>query len=345
MKSSTGEYWDNIQKAAECIFNADVLLIGVGSGLTASGGLNYTDPSLAEKWYPEYFKLGKKSIIEIMSGFWPNSINRKNATAFWGFWARHIWHIRYEPQALKPYLDLFSIASHFQNSVSFGNGFGQTAQKDSLSIKSKVDFPKTEALENPPNRKKYFICSTNVDGQLEKAGFDKNLIFAPQGDYALFQCSTPCSQDVYDNNKMITTMIENMVSPFEIRPGDIPFCPKCGNYLMPNLRCDDAFVETPHIKNADTYKTFIKNAFENNIVMLELGVGFNTPVIIRYPFEVITLQYPHAKLIRVNIADDVISKKIIDKSIFIQHDIGKVLSDILSKIRTLANFVGVDGAV
>jgi hypothetical protein len=88
-----------------------------------------------------------------------------------------------------------------------------------------------------------------------------------------------------------------------------------------------------YLKNVDAYKTFIKNAFENNIVMLELGVGFNTPVIIRYPFEAITLQYPHhAKLIRVNIADDTVSEEIIDKSIFIQHDIGKVLSDILNKI-------------
>jgi len=292
MKSSTADYWDNIQKSADCIANAEKLIIGAGAGLTASGGLNYSDPSLAEKWYPEYFEQGKKSIIEIMSDFWVTTIKKENAAFFWGFWARHIWHIRYEPEALKPYLDLFSIA----------------------------------------NGKDYFICSTNVDGQLEKAGFDKSLIFAPQGDYALFQCSKPCSQDVYYNNKMITTMLENMVSPFAICSDDIPYCPKCGSCLMPNLRCDDTFVETPHIKNVDIYKTFIQNAFECKIVLLELGVGFNTPVIIRYPFEAITLQYPNAKLIRVNIADDAVSEKINNKSIFIQEDIGKVLADILCKL-------------
>ena len=291
MKTPTTDYWDSIQKTAECIANTSLLLIGVGSGLTASGGLNYADPSLAEKWYPEYFEQGKKSIIEIMSDFWPNTIHEKNAAAFWGFWARHIRHIRYEPDALKPYLDLFSIA----------------------------------------HSKKYFICSTNVDGQLEKAGFDKSLIFAPQGDYALFQCSKPCSQDVYENKTMITTMLKNMISPFEINTADIPHCPKCGNYLIPNLRCDNTFVETPHITNVEAYKTFIQNAFENNILLLELGVGFNTPVIIRYPFETITLQYPHAKLIRVNIAKDTISERIIEKSIFIQEDIGKVLSDVLNR--------------
>jgi len=292
MKTPTTDYWDSIQKTAECIANTSLLLIGVGSGLTASGGLNYADPSLAEKWYPEYFEQGKKSIIEIMGDFWPNTIHEKNATAFWGFWARHIWHIRYEPDALRPYLDLFSIV----------------------------------------HSKKYFICSTNVDGQLEKAEFDKNLIFAPQGDYALFQCSKPCSQDVYNNKIMITTMLKNMISPFEINVADIPLCPKCGNFLMPNLRCDNTFVETPHITNVETYKTFIQNAFESNIVLLELGVGFNTPVIIRYPFETITLQCPNAKLIRINIAEDTISERIIEKSIFIQDDIGKVLSDVLSNM-------------
>ena len=292
MKISTADYWDRIQKTADYIANADVLLIGIGSGLTASGGLNYADPSLAEKWYLEYFEQGKKSIIEIMSDFWPNTIYEKNAIAFWGFWARHIWHIRYEPEALKPYLDLFSIA----------------------------------------HSKKYFICSTNVDGQLEKAGFDKNFVFAPQGDYALFQCSKPCSQDVYENKTMITTMLENMISPFEINNADIPRCPKCGNYLMPNLRCDNTFVEKPHLINTVPYKNFIENSYNRKIVLLELGVGFNTPVIIRYPFEAIILKHPHANLIRINLTDAVVSNRIAEKSICIQEDIGKVLADILTQI-------------
>ena len=292
MKTSTADYWDNIQKASDCIVNADKILLGIGSGLTASGGLNYSDPILAEKWYPEYFEQGKKSIMEIMSIFWVTTINKKNTTAYWGFWAKHIYHIRYEPEALKPYTDLFTII----------------------------------------NGKDYFICSTNVDGQLEKAGFNKSLIFAPQGDYALFQCSIPCSQNVYNNEKMITTMLKNMISPFEILTSDIPLCPICGNYLIPNLRCDDTFIETPHIKNVGDYKIFIQNAYDNNVVLMELGVGFNTPVIIRYPFESITLQYPNAKLIRINIAKDKVSEKIIDKSLFIQEDIGKVLLDIKNKM-------------
>ncbi len=292
MNISTGDYWNKLKGIAELIQNAESLLIGVGSGMTASGGLSYTDPVLAQKWYPEYFEQGDRSIIEIMHNFWPNTVNEKNAARFWGFWAKHIFHIRYEPAALKPYLDLYNIA------------------KD----------------------KDYFICTTNVDGQLEKAGFDRKDIFSPQGDYALFQCTKPCTKEAYDNKEMIRRMLEHMVSPFEIHTDDIPRCPKCGRLLMPNLRCDDSFVEKPHVKNFNTYKTFIQKAFQKTIVLLELGVGFNTPVIIRYPFEAITLQYPNAKLIRVNTAEDIISDNILDKSVFIQEDIGKVLADILNAL-------------
>ena len=284
------DYCGKIQKAANAILNADCLLIGVGSGMSASCGLNYSDPTLAQKWYPEYFEQGKKSIIEIMSCFWATTINKKNAAAFWGFWAKHIYHIRYEPDALKSYIDLFKIV----------------------------------------NGKDYFICTTNVDCQLQKCGFNENKIFAPQGNYGFFQCEKPCTQDVYDNEELIKKMIKNMVSPFEIQNTDIPLCPKCGKYLMPNLRCDHRFVEQPHIKNQTLYVDFVNKAIDKNMVLLELGVGYNTPVIIRYPFEAITLKYKSVTLIRVNISDVEVSEHIANKTICIQEDNGKVLSYILS---------------
>ena len=287
------DYWDKIHKTAKVILNADCLLIGVGSGMSASCGLNYSDPALAQKWYPEYFAQGKKSIIEIMSDFWATSINDKNATAFWGFWAKHIYHIRYECEALPPYQHLFNIA------------------KD----------------------RKYFICTTNVDCQLYKAGFDNSSVFAPQGNYAFFQCEKPCSQDIYDNEKMIKTMLENMVSPFDIRKEDIPHCPKCGKHLMPNLRCDHRFVEQPHIINQTPYVNYVTKVCEKKLVLLELGVGYNTPVIIRYPFEAITLKYPFATLIRVNLSDTDVSESIVNKSVCIQEDAGKVLSDLCNLLK------------
>ena len=222
------------------------------------------------------------------SGFWPTSLNHKNATSFWGFWARHIYHIRYEFDALPPYLNLFNIAKN----------------------------------------KNHFICTTNVDCQLYKAGFAKSSVYAPQGDYAFLQCEKPCSIDVYENESMIKQMIENMVSPFEIRNEDIPLCPKCGKYLMPNLRCDNRFIEKPHKINQSIYANYIDNVIDKDFLLFELGVGYNTPGIIRYPFEIITSKYPHVTLIRVNTSDANVSGNIEKNSICIQEDIGKVLADL-----------------
>ncbi|GAB6393686.1 MAG: NAD-dependent protein deacetylase SIR2 family [Treponematales bacterium] len=282
----TARYWDSIRQASRVIQNTDCVLAGVGAGMTAAGGLCYADTALAEKWYPEYVALGKKSILEIMSDFWPTTINDHNAAAFWGFWVRHIYHLRYEPDALPPYRALFSIIGG----------------------------------------REHFICSTNVDGQLEKAGFDRKKIFAPQGDYALLQCRKPCSQRVFDNKSMIETCLANMASPFEIREADIPRCPVCGDFLIPNLRCDARFVEAPHLWNTRQYEAFIQDARGKRLVLLELGVGFNTPGIIRFPFESITAQFARAILIRVNLSDAAVPEEIQEKSIVIQDDIAAVLN-------------------
>lgn len=286
--ASTINCLDDIHRAAAAIKSADRIVIGIGSGMTAAGGLCYTDPTLAKNWYPEYSAMGKNSIIEIMSGFWPTMIDKKNAAMFWGFWARHIWHIRYEAEALQPYTDLFGIV------------------KD----------------------KDYFVCSTNVDGQLEKAGFAKEKIFAPQGDYALFQCEKPCSQDVYLNNEMIDAMLGNMTSPFEIRQEDIPRCPRCGRFLVPNLRCDYSFVEKPHLENMKQYEDFLNDAQDKKLVLLELGVGFNTPFIIRYPFEQMTKLFADTMLVRVNDRAAGVQQDIEDKAVCIQGDLLAVMQGI-----------------
>ena len=132
---------------------------------------------------------------------------------------------------------------------------------------------------------------------------------------------------------MIKTMVENMASPFEIRNEDIPHCPKCGKHLMPNLRCDHRFVEQPHIKNQAKYVEYVNNTFDKKLVLLELGVGYNTPIIIRYPFEAITLKHPHAILIRVNLSDTDVSESIVKKSVCIQKDVGTVLSDLYNLLK------------
>jgi NAD-dependent SIR2 family protein deacetylase len=290
MSASTKNYSADIQSVADVIKNAERVVMGIGSGMTSAGGLSYSDPELAKKWYPEYYTQGKSSISEIMGDFWPTTLHEKNAPAFWRFWAKHIFHIRYEPSALQPYCDLYDLV------------------KD----------------------KDYFICSTNVDGQLEKAGFEKNTIFAPQGDYALFQCERPCSQDAYDNKTMVEEMIKHMPSPLEIKKEDIPRCPRCGSLLVPNLRCDNRFVEKSHLINAKRYETFLNDSLDKELVLLELGVGFNTPVIIRYPFEQLTRMLSSVTLVRINDMAASVPIEIEGRTISVQADLLTAMRDICS---------------
>lgn len=132
--------------------------------------------------------------------------------------------------------------------------------------------------------KDYFVLTTNVDHQFQKAGFDKHRLFYTQGDYGLFQCSQPCCQETYDNEACIQDMLKtqkNMRIPTE----PIPHCPKCGKPMTMNLRADDTFVQDKGwYRAAERYEEFLRRHKNLHILFLELGVGYNTPVIIKYSF-------------------------------------------------------------
>lgn len=282
--TSTANYWDKIKNMKERIRNADYIIIGAGAGMSASGGLDYTDPELCKRWFPQYYDMGLYTISDIQAAC--HGLTERNAKSYWGYWANHIYHIRYETPLLQPYNNIIEII------------------KD----------------------KKYYICTTNVDSQFEKAGVSKDRIFAPQGNYSLLQCSKPCSNEVYYNEKMVQKMRVNMQGT-QIREEDIPRCPICNELLMPNLRCDDRFIEKPHMINIDDYHKFIDNAVKYNLLLIELGVGFNTPGIIRFPFEKITQYGKNTYFIRININDASVPTEIASKSIEIQENIQKVLLD------------------
>ncbi len=132
--------------------------------------------------------------------------------------------------------------------------------------------------------KDYFVITTNVDYCFQKAGFDKKRLFYTQGDYGLFQCSEPCCQKTYDNEKVIKQMVKEQ-KDMKIPTALIPYCPNCGAPMTMNLRADDKFVQDNGWYEAyERYQTFLKTRKEQNILFLELGVGNNTPVIIKYPF-------------------------------------------------------------
>ena len=173
-----------------------------------------------------------------------------------------------------------------------------------------------------------FVLTTNVDHQFQKAGFDKNRLFYTQGDYGLWQCSRPCHQKTYDNEAAVRQMVAEQ-RDMRIPSGLIPRCPVCGAPMTMNLRCDGTFVEDDGWHEAaGRHEKFVQSHAGMHILYLELGVGTNTPVIIKYPFWRMTRQNPKAVYACVNLGEAWAPGEIADRSICIDGDIGEVLTNL-----------------
>lgn len=174
--------------------------------------------------------------------------------------------------------------------------------------------------------KDYFVITTNVDHCFQKAGFDKKRLFYTQGDYGLFQCSEPCCQETFDNEKIVRQMFDeqrDMRIPSEL----IPRCPHCGKPMTMNLRSDDTFVEDEGWHSAaERYSNFIRTRSGQRVLFLELGVGYNTPVIIKYPFWQMTEKNPNAVYACVNYGEAVCPREIENRSVCIDGDICEVIT-------------------
>ena len=174
--------------------------------------------------------------------------------------------------------------------------------------------------------KDYFVLTTNVDHQFQKAGFDKHRLFYTQGDYGLWQCMEPCRQKTYDNEEAVRRMVaeqRDMRIPTEL----VPRCPVCGKPMTMNLRSDNTFVEDEgwHLA-AERYDEFLRRHDGLKVLYLELGVGANTPVIIKYPFWKMTYANRNATYACINFGEAFAPPEIRGRSICINADIGNVLS-------------------
>ncbi len=173
--------------------------------------------------------------------------------------------------------------------------------------------------------KDYFVITTNVDHCFQKAGFDKKRLFYTQGDYGLFQCSEPCCQETFEDEALIREMVarqENMKIPSEL----LPVCPHCGRPMTMNLRSDNKFVEDEgwH-RAAERYENFLRTREGQKILFLELGVGYNTPVIIKYPFWQMTAENPKAVYACLNDGQAYAPDALKEQAICVEEDIGEIL--------------------
>ncbi len=200
-----------------------------------------------------------------------------------------------------------------------------------IYINRYMDAPKPvyQNLQKLVSDKDYFVVTTNVDHCFQKAGFDKKRLFYTQGDYGLFQCSEPCCQETFDNEDIICQMVEqqeDMRIPTEL----VPYCPHCGKPMSMNLRADDTFVEDGGWHEAaERYENFLRTRRGGKTLYLELGVGYNTPVIIKYPFWRMTAKDPNATYACINFGQVTCPDEIRSRSICIDADIGQVMEMLL----------------
>ena len=296
----TGTRQGNLDRLKNEIEAADAIVIGVGAGLSTAAGFTYS----GERFEKYFFDFAEKFGIRDMysGGFYPFP----DAETRWAWWARHIYFNRYVEAPKPVYRDLYELV------------------KD----------------------KDYFVITTNVDHQFQTAGFDKNRLFYTQGDYGLFQSVNPQIQKTYDNEDWVMKAMEaqgfvrNEDGVFDV-PADrkismriptelIPKCPDDGSDMTMNLRSDDSFVEDEGWHRASAaYSDFLRRHEGLHVLFLEIGVGANTPVIIKYPFWQMTNDNENAVYACLNYNEACCPKQIEKRSIVIDGDSGEVIKQLL----------------
>lgn len=196
-----------------------------------------------------------------------------------------------------------------------------------IYINRYMDAPKPvyETLLELLQEKDYFVLTTNVDHCFQKAGFEKKRLFYTQGDYGLFQCSEPCCQETWENEEIIDRMVREQ-SDMRVPAELAPHCPHCGRPMIMNLRSDDSFVQDEGwYRAAERYQDFLRRHAHGRVLYLELGVGYNTPGIIKYPFWQAVYRNPEASYTCLNLGDAAAPGEIAERSLCIDGDIGEIL--------------------
>ena len=295
---SAGSYPETVKRLKKALADADAVVIGAGAGLSTSAGFVYNGERF-EKYFSDFAeKYGFQDMYS--GGFYPYSTPEE----LWAYWSRYIWINRY------------------------------------------TDAPKPvyEKLLELVRNQDYFVLTTNVDHCFQKAGFDKKRLFYTQGDYGLWQCSEPCRDKTYDNEETVRKMVgaqgfviaedgaltlpEGVTLKRTVPTELLPHCPVCGKPMTMNLRSDDRFVEDEgwH-RAAERYENFLRTR-GGKLLFLELGVGYNTPGIIKYPFWRMTAQHPDAVYACVNYGEAACPKEIKDRAICLEGDIGAILREL-----------------
>lgn len=294
---STGSFSERIDRLRDAMHGADAIVIGSGAGLSTAAGFTYTGERF-EKYFSDFQrKYGFRDMYS--GGFYPF----ESLEEHWAYWSRYIYINRY----------------------------------------MKVDNGAYQSLVKLFSGRNAFSITTDVDHQWQAAGWDKHRLFYTQGDYGLFQCSRPCHHSTYDNEEIIRRMVlaqgysiaengdllpsENGKPLMKIPTELLPRCPICHRPMSMNLRCDTTFVEDAGWHSAsERYHDFLRRHEEQRVLFLELGVGYNTPGIIKYPFWRMTANNPKATYACVNYGEALCPREIEKRSICLDGNIKDVSS-------------------
>ena len=294
--SSTGRSLQ-IERLKQALAEAEAVFIGTGAGMSTAAGYTYTGERFTRYFSDFAAKYGFRDMYS--GGFTPFDSPEEQ----WAFWSRYVWINRYAPIPGNTYADLL------------------------------------EAVRG----RDYFVLTTNVDHCFQRAGFDKQRIFYTQGDYGLFQCSGPCCRETRGNEEQIRQMVlaqgytiaENgtLLPPTDSQPAMriptelVPRCPHCGKPMSMNLRADETFVQDVGWEAAcSRYERFVKDHREAKILYLEIGVGFNTPGIVKYNFWRQTYANPNAVYACLNLKEAYAQKEIAGRSICIDGDCAEAVA-------------------
>ena len=296
--ASTNRCSAEVAQLQRVLDEADAVVVGAGAGLSTAAGYDY-DGARFNRWFFDF--AASYGIRDMYSGgFWPfDTLER-----FWGWWSRCIYYNRYVPAPRPVYSRLLEVL----------------------------------------RGKDYFVLTTNADHCFQRAGFDKQRLFYTQGDYGLWQCSEPCHAATYDNEQAVLRMMEaqgfvpdadGVLQPpadrsalrMDVPAELVPRCPRCGKPLAMNLRCDDTFVEDEGWHEAAArYEDFIRSRGQRRIVYWELGVGGNTPGIIKYPFWQMTCANPRATYVCTNRGEAFCPREIESQSLCFDTDAARIIA-------------------
>ena len=300
LTDDTGSREENILRLKDELGRADVIVIGAGAGLSTAAGFTYSGERFDRYFFDFKERFGIRDMYS--GGFYPF----QDEETRWAWWARHIYFNRYIDAPKPVYQDLLSLV---------------------------ID-------------KDYFVITTNVDHQFQRAGFDKQRLFYTQGDYGLFQSAGGHIKKTYDNEswvmkamaaqgfildeKAVFQVPEDHVLSIRIPHELIPICPDDGGPVSMNLRADETFVEDLgwHAA-ADRYAGYLQSHEGKHVLFLELGVGGNTPMIIKYPFWAMTAENPNAVYACLNYDQAFCPGQIMTQSICLDGDCGELLKTLL----------------